>query len=257
MKPYLTQEHPLRMAHRGSRLLWPQNTMQAFQGATDLGYRYLETDVHLSADGVVVVFHDHVLEELTNGAGKVSEWRWEDLQLLDAGYTFQPEEGHPWRGKGLQIPSLEQVASTFPDAFLNVDTKEDEVVEPLAKEVTRLDLGDRILVASFHGSRIRRFRRLTNGSVATSAGPTEIAAAWTRSRLGRVPRDAADAYQVPDGRVPDARFAAAAHAAGKHVHVWTVNDEVDMHRLLDQGVDGIITDRPDLLNQVVTQRGDG
>jgi len=254
VKPYLTHEHPLRFAHRGSRVLWPQNTIEAFQGATDLGYIHMESDVHVTADGVVVLFHDRVLDELTNGTGEVSEWRFEDLKLLDASYRFKPEEDHPWRGKGVRIPTLEEAVATFPNALWNLDMKVVEVVEPLASEVERLGLHDRVLAASFHGDRIKRFRRLTGGRVATSAGPLEIAKALARSRLGRVPKDGADAYQVPQGRIPNARFVAAAHAAAKQVHVWTVDEAADMNRLLDEGVDGIMTDRPDVLNEVLASR---
>jgi len=255
MKPYLTHEHPLRFAHRGSRLLWPQNTIEAFQGATDLGYIHMESDVHLTADGVVVLFHDDVLDELTNGTGKVSEWRLEDLKLLDAAYRFKPEEDHPRRGKGVAIPTLEEATTSFPDALWNIDMKVAAVVAPLAVEVERLGLHDRLLAASFHGDRIKRFRRLTGGQVATSAGPLEITQAWARGRLGRTPRDEADAYQVPRSRVLDARFVAAAHAGGKQVHVWTVDSAAEMNRLLDEGVDGIMTDRPDILNDVLAARG--
>ena len=254
MKPYLAHEYPIRFAHRGSRLLWPQNTIEAFQGAADLGYIYMETDAQVTADGVVVLFHDHVLSDLTNGTGKVSEWRAADLRLLDAAYRFRPAQGHPRRGQGVGIPTLEEAVATFPGSLWNIDLKVSAVVEPLAAEVQRLGLHDRVLVASFHGDRIKRFRRLTAGRVATSAGPLETTRAWARARLGRVPRDGADAYQVPQGRAVNARFVAAARAGGKQVHVWTVNTPHEMNLLLDDGVDGIVTDRPDVLNEVLATR---
>jgi glycerophosphoryl diester phosphodiesterase len=258
VKPYLTHEHPLRLAHRGSRVLWPENTMVAFQGAIDLGYRYLETDVHASRDGVVVLFHDAALHRLTDGRGKVWEWTWDVLQTLDAAYHFDPEGGYPLRGTGVRIPTLEEAAATFPEALFNLDLKQRGIEERLAAEVERLGLADRVLIGSFHDGRIRRFRAVTKGRVATSAGPLEVSAALTAARLGRPVRTGADAFQVPERggplRVVGRRFIDAVHSGGAQVHVWTVNDLAAMRRLLDAGVDGIVTDRPDLLNEAVKGR---
>ena len=198
MRPYLTHEHPIRCAHRGSRVLWPENTMVAFQGAIDLGYRYLETDVHVSRDGVVVLFHDDALHRLTNGRGKVWEWTWEALQTLDAAYHFDPDGGYPLRGAGVRISTLEEAAATFPRALFNLDLKQRGVEERLAGEVERLGLADRVLIGSFHDGRIRRFRAATKGRVATSDGPLEVSAALTAARLGRPVRNGADAFQVPE-----------------------------------------------------------
>jgi glycerophosphoryl diester phosphodiesterase len=254
MRPYLTHEHPIRFAHRGSRVLWPENTMTAFQGAVDLGYRYLETDVHVTRDDVVVVFHDDVLDRLTDGTGKVWDWRWEDLRTLDAAHHFAPDQGFPLRCRGIGIPTLEELVRTFPDALVNIDLKQNGIAERMAIEVDRLGIADRVMIASFHGRRIARFRRATGGTVATSAGPAEVAAA-VAGRPGAV---GADAFQVPEGgrgvRIVTRRFVERAHDAGKHVHVWTVNEVDAMHRLLDLGVDGIVTDRPDLLDDVLAER---
>jgi glycerophosphoryl diester phosphodiesterase len=261
MRPYLSHEHPIRLAHRGSRLLWPQNTMVAFQGAVDLGYRYIETDLHVSADGVVVVFHDDHLEDLTDGAGKVWDRDWADLARLDAAHHFDPDGGHPLRGAGVGIPRFADAVESFPDVCWNLDLKQKGIARSVADEVARLGVEDRVLIGSFHDRRIREFRRLTGGRVATSAGPREAARALAAAAAGRAPRGAADAYQVPEGvgplTVAGARFVEAAHRAGKQVHVWTVNDAAAMHRLLDLGVDGIVTDRPDVLNDVLAERGAG
>ncbi len=258
MRPYLAAEHPLRLAHRGSRVLWPENTMPAFQGAVDLGYRYLETDVRASADGVLYAFHDRTLERVTNGLGPIAEWRSDELDRLDAAFFFDPAGGHPRRGEGIRIPRLEEVLASFPDARVNVDVKAPETVPLLARLVLDHGLEERILVGSFFDARIRAFRRLTAGRVATSAGPVEVAACWLASRLGRVLATPADALQLPErarGReVIDARLVRAAHDAGKQVHVWTVDDPGRMMYFLDLGVDGIVTDRPDLLAEVVAGR---
>ncbi len=258
MRPFLAQEHPLRFAHRGSNLLWPQNSMVAFQWAMDLGCRYLETDMHVTRDGRVIAFHDDRLEALTDGRGRVWDYDWEDLRRLDAAYHFDGAHGYPLRGTGVGIPLLEEVLATFPQCLVNLDLKQAGIEASLAAEITRLGAEDRVLVGSFHDGRLTRFRRASGGRVATSAGPREVLAALGACRLGRPLRGAADAYQVPERsgplRVVDRRFVEAAHRAGKQVHVWTVNDTADMHRLLDLGVDGLVTDRADLLAKVVAER---
>ncbi len=231
--------------------------MVAFQGAVDLGYRYIETDVHLSRDGRVVLFHDDDLDRLTDGVGKVWEWDWQHLRQLDAAHHFGADHGYPLRGRDIGIPLFEDVVNTFPNCLFNLDLKQSGMEYALAEDVERLGATDRVLIGSFHGSRIRRFRRVAAGRVATSAGPAEIARVVAASLLGRAP-GAADALQVPQKVGPLAmagrRFIAAAHHVGKHVHVWTVNDTEDMHYLLNLGVDGIMTDRPDLLNDVLAER---
>jgi glycerophosphoryl diester phosphodiesterase len=258
VKPYLAQEHPLRLAHRGSKLLWPQNTMVAFQWAVDLGLRYLETDVHATRDRRIVIFHDDRLDDLTDGHGMVWDRDWEELRRLDAAYHFDPSRGHPLRGTGVGIPLLEEVLSAFPGCLLNVDLKQPGIEALLADELSRLGAEERVLVGSFHDRRLARFRRASRGRVATSAGPREVMAALASARLGRPPAGPADAYQVPERsgplRVVSRHFVEMAHRGGKQVHVWTVNDPADMHRLLDLGADGLISDRADLLVQVVAER---
>ncbi|MCB2223381.1 MAG: glycerophosphodiester phosphodiesterase, partial [Actinobacteria bacterium] len=259
MRPYLRHEHPIRLAHRGSRVLWPENTMEAFAGAAGLGYRYVETDVHVSADGKVVVFHDDRLDALTDGTGNVSDHPWDHLATLDAAHHFAPGDGYPLRGTGVRIPLLSEAVAAFPEMCWNIDLKQAGIEQAVATEVARLGIEDRVLIGSFHDGRIRRFRRITAGRVATSAGPGETARALASARVGRAPAGAADAYQVPERAggltVAGRRFVEAAHRAGKQVHVWTVNDAAAMRRLLDLGVDGIVTDRPDVLNDVLDERG--
>lgn len=250
VKPFLAHEHPIRFAHRGSRVLWPENTMPAFQGAVDLGYRYLETDVHVTRDGKVVIFHDHRLERLTDGAGRVWEREWEELRRLDAAHHFGAEGEFPYRGKGVGMPLLEEVVRSFPEVMLNLDLKQRGVEQAVATEVLRLGVEERVLIGSFHDARIRRFRRITEGRVATSAGPREVSRAVSSAVAGARVRGRADALQVPD-RLASKRLLEAAHKGGKQVHVWTVNDPERMRQLLALGVDGIVTDRPDLLNEVL------
>lgn len=250
MKPFLSHEHPIRFAHRGSRILWPENTMVAFQGAVDLGYRYLETDVHVSRDGRVVIFHDDRLERLTDGVGRFRDRDWDDLRRLDAAHGFKPEEGFPLRGTGVGMPLLEEAVRTFPGVQFNLDLKQPGIAGVVAAEVERLGIEDRVLIGSFHDRRIRAFRRASDHRVATSAGPQEVTRAVAAATARRAVRGRADALQIPI-RVATPRLIDAAHRGGKHIHVWTVNDPAEMRRLLALGVDGIVTDRPDLLNEVM------
>jgi len=258
MRAYLSHEHPIRLAHRGSREIWPQNSMAAFQGAVDLGYRYLETDLHMSADGRIVVFHDDHLDDVTDGVGNVWDHDWDELAVLDAAFHFDPANGHPYRGTGLGIPLFSEAVTAFPGVLWNLDLKQTGIAVAVAEEIARLGIEDRVLIGSFHDDRIKEFRRITDGRVATSAGPRETARALLAAMCGLAPRGGADAFQVPEKagplKVAGRRFVEAAHRAGRQVHVWTVNEKAAMHRLLDLGVDGIITDRPDLLNEVLEER---
>ncbi len=256
--PYLSLEYPIRFAHRGSRVLWPENTMHAFQGAFDLGYQYFETDVRISRDGVVVVFHDKTLDRTTNATGLVSDWLFEDLRHLDAAWDFGADEGYPLRGSGIGIASLDELFSTFPDVHINIDLKGKGLEWPVAEIIRDHGRQERTLIGSFVDRRIARFRRVTAGEVATSAGPSAVSAMWTASRRGRTIERPVVAYQVPFNyrslRV-DQKYVDAIHDSGAQIHCWTVNVAEDMHRLLDMGVDGIVTDRPDVLNDVMRERG--
>ena len=147
--PYLAREHPIRLAHRGSRVLWPENTMEAFQGVADLGFVYLEIDVQVTLDGTVVVFHDSQLGRVTNGLGPVGEWMWGDVQHLDAAWSFAPDQGHPMRGGGVGVPSLDELFATFPDMHINIDLKADAMEWAVADLIRRHRREDRTLISSW------------------------------------------------------------------------------------------------------------
>lgn len=265
-RPFLQGPHPLAFAHRGGSLLWPENTMLSFRGALETGYRYLETDLHSTRDGVLVLIHDDTLERVTDGSGPVWEHTLAEIRRLDAGYHFSPDGGrtHPHRGEGVTVPTLEEVVDAFPDVRLNVDMKQAEppVVAALADFIERRGLHDRFLVTSFVDRRVREFCRLSGDRVATSGAMRETLRFWlaSRLRLERLLRIPYDALQVPEryGRltVVDRRFVAAAHRRGVEVHVWTVDEREEMRRLLALGVDGLMSDRPDVLLEVVGS-GDG
>ena len=256
--PYLSAEYPLRFAHRGSRILWPENTAEAFQGAVDLGYKYIETDVRISRDGVVVAFHDATLERTTNGAGPVDRWDMADLRRLDAAWWFDESNGYPLRGAGVQVRSLSEVFDMWPDAYFNIDLKGPNLEWAVADVIKRHRREASTMIGSFVGHRVAKFRRITRGEIGVSAGPGSVLAMVAASRVGRTVRHPVQAYQLPYNwdTVPIGRkLIDAIHDAGAQIHTWTVNESADMNRLLALGVDGIVSDRPDILNEVLRERG--
>jgi len=247
---------PLVMAHRGGKGLWPENTLYAFARAADLGVDVLEMDVHSTADGVLVVMHDDTVDRTTEGTGPVHGFSLAALQALDAGYRWSPDDGQtfPYRGQGIKVPTLEEVLVALPAVPLNVEIKQAEpsLAEPLCRLLRAHQATDRVLVASFDNHEIAAFRRACP-EVATAAGQNEVIALFALGKLSldAVYSPASQAVQVPEYRsglhVLTPAFVRAAHRRNLQVHAWTINDVADMQRLLDLGVDGIITDHPDRL----------
>lgn len=251
---------PVPIAHRGSRLLWPENTMEAFEAAVRLGYDHLETDLHITRDGALVCIHDHTVDRTTDGSGPVDSFTLEELQQFDAGFRHRSRDEYRFRSGGVRIPSFEEAVKAFPEARFVVDLKTDGLEEALASLIERHDLAERLIVGSFSDLRLTRFRELTGGRIPTSTGRA-VSRLWLlASRLGRRVDGVASALQLPTRmrgvRVVDERLVAAAHEMGLQVHVWTVNRIEDMARYLDIGVDGIVTDRPDLLKSLLIDRGE-
>lgn len=261
-RAFLSGDTPLAFAHRGGAALWPENTLEAFRGAIGLGCPYLETDVHRTRDGHLVIFHDARLERTTNGAGLVRDCSLAELRRLDAGYRFSPDgRTHPWRGQGLTIPLLTEAFDLDPNVRINVEMKQAGVGLPRAlwELIEQHTLHDRILVASADVALGEELRAIARGRVATSASVREALAFWAAVRTGmwRFVKMRYDALQVPTQQsgltvVTDA-FVRAAHARGVQVHVWTVDAPDEMRRLLALGVDGLMSDRPDLLMKVVRE----
>ncbi|KNC18735.1 glycerophosphodiester phosphodiesterase [Arthrobacter sp. RIT-PI-e] len=233
---------PLGLAHRGFAPDGDENTTAAFDRAADLGFRYLEIDVRASSDGVVMVFHDETLDRVTAATGPVAERTAEELGALSV------------RGGG-GVPTLESVLLRRPGLRLNIDVKSDDCVHPFADLVNRLGVHDRVLVASFSDRRRRDVLRLLEHPTASSAGMVVNALLKLLAPLGlarAVARGAGvQALQVPETyrgfRVVTRRFLTWCHAAGLQVHVWTVDDPADMDRLLDLGVDGLVSNAADVL----------
>lgn len=242
---------PLAMAHRGFSLDGHENTMAAFAAAVDLGYRYVETDVHATLDGMLVAFHDSTLDRVTDAVGVIAELAWREVSGARIGGTES-------------IPTLEDLLGTWPELRVNIDVKAMPAVQPLVDVIERTRSHHRICLASFSDPRRRTVLRRLSAPVATSAG-SRTTAAFLAACAVRSPRLAGrslrgiDCLQVPEAArwlpLVTRRTLAAAHAAGAELHVWTVNDRDDMVRLLDLGVDGLITDRADLLREELLARG--
>ena len=239
---------PLAFAHRGGAAEGDENTAEAFSRAIRTGFRYVETDAHATSDGVPVVFHDETLARLTGEAGRIADLTWKDLATVRI-------------GGAAAVPRLDEVLGAWPAIRFNVDVKSDDAAGPVVEAVRAAKAQERVLLASFDDDRLARVRELAGPAVATSLGRRAVArlrlASWAGLRL-RVPPSAV-AAQVPvrHGRITvvDRRFVAAAHRSGLQVHVWTIDDAAEMHRLLDLGVDGIMTDRVEVLAAVYSARG--
>jgi len=246
---FLDHPGPIAFAHRGGASEHPENTMPAFEHAVDLGYRYLETDAHATADGVLVAFHDNVLDRVTDRKGVIAQLPWASVRQARLG------AGSSAAG----IPLMEDLLTIWPDVRVNIDLKHEASVAPLVDVIQRTGAHDRVCVASFSGRRLDRFRRLTDGRVCTAIGPGGLArlrGAGFGVPAGRI---AGVCAQVPVRQGPvvilDRRFVEVAHRHSVPVHVWTIDDVAEMDRLLDLGVDGIMTDRPTVLREVLVRRG--
>ena len=253
VRPFLDHPTPIAFAHRGGAADAPENTMEAFAAAVDLGFRYLETDVHLTADGVLVAFHDASLDRVTDRSGAIAELTWREV--ADA-TVRRPGSGEMGTGR---IARMADLLEAFPDARFNIDPKADASVEPLAALINATRSAERICVGAFSDRRVARVRALVGDELCTGLGPRAV----TRLRLASlglpVGRPDGDCAQVPPalGGVPvaDRRLVDTAHRLGLQVHVWTIDDPDEMHRLCDLGVDGIMTDRPAVLRDVLEARG--
>jgi len=243
----------LAFAHRGGayhpEIEGLENTLAAFKHAVALGYDYLETDVHVTRDGYLLAFHDTVLDRVTDRRGEIAR-------------TTYAEVREAIIGGREEVPTLARLFDEFPDARFNIDIKSEGAVAVLADFIAARDAWDRVLVGSFSPRRIMMFRRLTGGRVPTSASPVEVACflAVPSGRIAdRLTGGRVAAFQVPHRRGPllvaSRALVRRAHAAGKHVHVWTVDDPGEMRELLDRGVDGLFTDRTDMLKDVLVERG--
>ncbi|MFJ5224476.1 glycerophosphodiester phosphodiesterase [Streptomyces sp. NPDC088400] len=245
--PYLDRATPIPFAHRGGTADGLENTAAAFRRAAGLGYRYFETDVHATADGRLVAFHDPTLDRVTDTRGRIADLTWAEVSRARVAGN-EP------------LPLFEELLEEFPEARWNVDIKAAPALAPLIDLIRRTDSWDRVCVGSFSEARVAAAERLAGPRLATSYGVRGVLGLRLRSYGIPAPvRRGAVCAQVPETqngiRVVDERFVRMAHARGLQVHVWTVNDPHRMEALLDLGVDGIMTDQLETLRAVFTARG--
>jgi glycerophosphoryl diester phosphodiesterase len=256
-RPYLART-PVALAHRGGALYAPnlglENTLTAFGHAVRLGYTHLETDVHVTRDGRLVAFHDGRLNRVSDLAGRLRDLPWEEVRRARLG----PGPEHD------RVPLLLEVVEAFPDTCLNIDLKAPGTAGPLWSLIEEHGLHERVCVGSFQQRHLSQFRRLSKGRVVTAAGvPGTALLRLSPEWLSTVLRTPAEVLQVPPGvpmgrrrlQLVTERFVDAAHRHGKQVHVWTIDDPDEMRRLLDLGVDGLVSDRIDVLKDVLVERG--
>ena len=261
--PYFAGDEgrPLVMAHRGGGGLWPENTLYAFERATEIGADVIETEIQSTADDNLVFIHDETIDRTTNGTGSVDSLTLTELKKFDAGYHWTGDGGRtfPFRGKGITVPTLEEVFTALPTTRINIDLK--QISPPLASKLCGLlhsfDRVEKVMVASFGTKALRNFRQVCSG-VATSASQREVTLFFLMNLifLGAAYGPPCHALQIPEYssgmHVLTKRFLRTAHSHNLKVHVWTVNEVEDMKRLLNLGVDGIITDYPDRLISVLS-----
>jgi glycerophosphoryl diester phosphodiesterase len=240
---FLDLDAPIAFAHRGFARGGDENSLAAFQRAVDAGARYLETDVRVTRDGVAVAFHDATLDRVTDGRGRLDQLPWEIVRRA--------------RIAGREpVPLLADLLTAWPEARVNVDVKSRDAIEPVIAVIRRTRARDRVCVAALSTARIAAVRRGLGPAVCTAYGPAAVlslrALGWARDRGARCVQAPARVGGQP---FVTARFVAAARARGLPVHSYTVNDVAEMHRLLDLGVGGVMTDRFDVLRRVLTERG--
>jgi len=270
------KNRPLVIAHRGDSSNIPENTIQAFKDAFDLGVDCLETDVHITKDEQFILFHDDAVDRTTEAKGLVSSFTLSELKNLDAGYRFQPPN-FPFRAKGLQIQTLDEILQKFPIRFnLDIKDKDPKVPELLALKLKELGVEDRVMIASFHQAQIKRFRKSSN--IPTSAGRKEvfkfwrIAKKWISKNQSIIIGEKSNNYkeklsqkkvfgselpyyalQIPEGyyflRIITPELIKFAHIDGIDIsiQVWTINNKRDIHKFLEWEIDGIITDKPKMM----------
>ena len=254
-------EWPVNLAHRGASALAPENTIEAFRLAVEAGAGGLELDVHMTRDGHIVVIHDATVDRTTNGSGAVSEMTLDELRGFDAGHNFSSDGGptRPYRGRGVRVPTLGEVLEEFPGVPVNIEIKAGTpgIEETVFGVLRAANASGHALVVSTPYDIVKRFRKISGGLISTGASRWEIGVFYILSRLHleRLVRPAYVALQVPLRHrgipVVTPRFVRAAHARGVRVDAWTINQADEMRRLLDLGVDVIMTDRPGTLAEVL------
>ncbi|WP_419954186.1 glycerophosphodiester phosphodiesterase [Neobacillus niacini] len=268
-KNFFNHNRPLVIAHQGGELLAPSNTMASFRNAANMGVDVLETDIHITKDGHLVTIHDPGVNRTTNGKGNVADLTLAELQALDAGYHFKDLDGnYSFRGKGVYIPTVDEMFQTFKDIKIEIEIKDDnppERIEEMASKlwdlIEKYQMEDKILIGSFDQKIIQTFEKYGKGRVAVSAGRQEVKnfVVLHKFFLRNLYVPKVDAFQIPvkdsGFDLTDKRLIDGAHRLGMDIHYWTIDDPRTMEKLIDAGADGILTNRPDLLIKLLEEKG--
>lgn len=259
--PYL-RARPLNIAHQGGEALWPSNTLLAYRHAAALGVGMIETDMHATRDGALVLSHDETLDRLTDRAGRIADLTLAQVRAADAGYRLTPAgaSGFPFRGRGVQVATVDELLGDVPALPLTIEIKQvsPSLAAPLCRKLRAAGATGRVIVASFSDAALNDFRAACP-EVLTSMTERELRPLVLLSKVGlsRLARAPGQVAQVPvrggGVTVVTPAFVRAMHARGVAVQVWTIDDPAEMRRLVGLGVDGIITNRPDLLNTVLEE----
>ncbi|MGO4888057.1 glycerophosphodiester phosphodiesterase [Anaerobacillus sp. MEB173] len=264
-KPFFKKDRPLVIAHRGGAGLAPENTLAAFENAKKLGADAIEFDIHMTKDGHLVVIHDPTVDRTTNGTGRVEELTFKELRELDAGHNFKGEDGtYSFRNQGVNIPTVEEVFDQFSTMKMVIeikDTNSSAFIPSIAQNLWTLiqeyDLSEQVIIGSFDQRIINTFVTISNGEVAVSSGRSEVASLVFSQKfyLNGLYAPSVDAFQIPAKvsilNLADTKLINAAKRRGMDIHYWTINEKTLMRELLDKGANGIITDYPNLLLEVL------
>lgn len=264
---YASIQRPLVIAHQGGDGLWPGDTMYAFEKAVEIGADVLEMDAHITGDGEIVLMHDEEVDRTTDGTGLVEDLTLDELRQLDAGYRWSSDDGKtfPYRGQGIRVTTLEELFQNFPEMRYVIEIKltQNPIHQPLCNLIRGHDMQDKVMIASFHDEAMSNFRE-TCPEVATSASRTEVrnfvllGKAFLSGLIApqyesiQPPYDPKESLNIP---IMTERFIREAHARNIKVEPWTVDDPELMKQYIEWGVDGIITDRPDLMIEVLKEMG--
>lgn len=268
--PFFENKETIVLAHRGGRGLWPESTLYAFEQAAKMNVDVLEMDIHSTADGVLVISHDEIIDHITNGSGPIQSFTLAELKKFDAGYNWTNDEGrtYPFRGRGITIPTLEEVFTTLPHIRVAIDIKQQEppIAVPFCKMIREFGMTRKVLVSSFHAAVLREFRKECPDVATTSTKPeATLFYGLNKVFLGNLYQAPFEAMAVSEyAEVPilgelhvvTPDFIATAHKLNIKIQVWTVNEPEDMQRLLNIGVDGIFTDYPDRLLTLLGRNGE-
>nr|WP_289037505.1 glycerophosphodiester phosphodiesterase [uncultured Allobacillus sp.] len=261
-------DKPLVIAHQGGEHLRPSNTMIAFEHATELGADVLETDIHISKDGYLIAIHDPTVDRTTDGTGRVADYTLKELKQLDAGYYFEKNGKHPYRGRGIQLITIEELFQRFPNMRFVLEIKDtnpsnqiDTLIKRLVHLINTYEMRDQVLIGSFDQQIVNQFRAEAGPGVVTSGGRNEVKkfVVFNKFFMKNFYRPQVEALQIPQAEsgfdLTTSSIVEGAKRIGMRLHYWTVNDPKDMRSLIENGADGIITDRPDLLIDLLNELG--